>query len=260
MKKFLAIILAALMILSIASCGKKDDPIENNDNNVAVGDKESTVGGFTYEVNAKGNYDITGYNHKGTAAVEIEIPAEIEGRPVTGIANSAFKGDISISKVTIPDSVISIGDLAFAYCDGLKEITLPNSVTAIGQGSFLGCVHLEKVTLSNQLTDLGSFAFWGCSAITAITLPDTLTTIGDGAFWNCIALAKISVPASVTSIGKAAFMYCDALTEGVVLNAEAVIGEGAFGACNDALVLKGAAESTLKTYAAAEGITFAENK
>ena len=58
----------------------------------------------------------------------------------------------------------------------------------------------------------------------------------------------------------AAFMYCDALTEAVVLNAEAVIGDGAFGACNDALVLKGAAESTLKTYAEAEKLTFAENK
>ena len=259
MKKILAIILATLMMLSVVSCSKNDDLVEN-DNNAAVGGDEAVADGFTYEVNSKGDYDITGYKYTGTATVELTIPAEIEGRPVTGIANSAFKGDITLSKVTVPDSVVSIGDLAFAYCDSLTQIVLPDSVTTVGQGAFLGCTALADVKLSATLTDLGNFAFWGCSALTAITLPDTLTTIGDGAFWNCVALATISVPASVKSIGMAAFMYCDALTEAVVLNAEAVIGDGAFGACNDALVLKGAAESTLKTYAEAEKLTFAENK
>ena len=47
--------------------------------------------------------------------------------------------DRSVEKVTIPNSVTSIGDWAFYDCTSLTSVTIPNSVTAIGVGVFLEC-------------------------------------------------------------------------------------------------------------------------
>ncbi len=46
---------------------------------------------------------------------------------------------------TIPNSVTSIGDYAFYYCDGLMSVTIPNSVTSIGKYAFCGCSNLTNV-------------------------------------------------------------------------------------------------------------------
>lgn len=46
---------------------------------------------------------------------------------------------------TIPNSVTSIGDYAFAGCSGLTTLTIPNSVTSIGNYAFATCKKLEEV-------------------------------------------------------------------------------------------------------------------
>lgn len=257
MKKFLAIALAALLTLSLVACGNKNENTEQTGkDDVLEGAQILSDGNFTYDINEDGDLMVTGYLKAG----EQKIPADYEGRPVTSIAGSAFKGGVNVTKVTIPDSIEKIGSLAFAYCENLTEIVIPNTVTELGEGVFYGCAKLAKVTLPSTLKEIPVYAFMGCSALTEIVFPETVESIGDGAFFDCVALTKVSVPANVKKIGKAAFIYCDALVEAVVLNAEAVIEEGAFAACNEELVLKGAANSTLKTYAEAEEITFAENK
>ena len=45
-----------------------------------------------------------------------------------------------------PDSVTSIGEAAFAYCDILTSITIGNSVTSIGVSAFSECSKLNTVT------------------------------------------------------------------------------------------------------------------
>ena len=45
----------------------------------------------------------------------------------------------------IPNSVTSIGNDAFSYCDGLTSIEIPNSVTSIGESAFLWCSHLRSI-------------------------------------------------------------------------------------------------------------------
>ena len=60
----------------------------------------------------------------------------------SSIGNGAFSGCISLTSITIPDSVTSIGSSAFDDCISLTSITIPDSVTSIGAYAFLACSSL----------------------------------------------------------------------------------------------------------------------
>ena len=114
---------------------------------------------------------------------------------------------------TIPDSVTSIGDWAFAQCTSLTSVTIGNSVTSIGEAAFWLCTSLTSVTIGNSVTSIGSSAFWCCTGLTSITIPDSVTSIGDYAFIYCTGLTRVTIPDSVTSIGDNAFISCTSLTD-----------------------------------------------
>ena len=84
---------------------------------------------------------------------ETEIKSEYNGYPVTQITDSAFKNKTALKKVTIPDSVRSIGDYTFRWCSGLTSITIPDSVTSIGSGAFSGCENLTIQTVKGSYAD-----------------------------------------------------------------------------------------------------------
>ena len=257
MKKIIALALALILALSIMGCSKnKEDASENAEEELIIEDV-LTYGDFEYAVNEDGDFEIVGYTYSGAAQTAVEIPASIDGRPVTGIGKDAFKAITSMNAVTIPSSIEYIDDFAFYGCTSLTSVVIPDSVTYIGTGAFWGCSEVTTVTLSKALKTLGDYAFWNCSKVAAIELPETLETIGEGAFWNCMAITSVTVPASVKKVGRGAFIYCEALTVAEFKSAEVEIGEGAFDYCPEAFKLVGvSADSTVKTFADAEGITF----
>ena len=51
----------------------------------------------------------------------------------------------------IPNSVTTIGEAAFFYCDGLTSIEIPNSVTTIEEAAFYGCSNLEKIYMMSSV-------------------------------------------------------------------------------------------------------------
>ena len=144
--------------------------------------------------------------YNGNDAV-VNIPSEINGTPVTTIGHTAFRYS-SVTSVTIPDSVTSIHDSAFAYCSSLTNISIPNSVTAIGSFAFEGCTKLESITLPSSLLTISEFLFYDCSQLTTIHIPDSVSSIRTYAFYNCGKLETIRIPVSVTSIGSYAFDDC----------------------------------------------------
>ena len=88
----------------------------------------------------------------------------------------------SLTSVTIPNSVDSIADLAFADCSSLKSITIPNSVTSLGWRAFFDCESLTSVNIGNSITTIMREAFDSCPNLTSVKIGNSVTTIEGGAF------------------------------------------------------------------------------
>ena len=130
--------------------------------------------------------------------------------------------------ITIPNTVVSICDNAFADCDSITSVTMSNSVTSIGDCAFRGCNGLTSVILSESISKISRDMFSNCPNLTSVNIPNSVTTIGVNAFWDCGKLNSITIPESVTSIGSTAFGYCRSLTSVIVPNSVIEIGESAF--------------------------------
>ncbi|MDD7417687.1 MAG: leucine-rich repeat protein [Treponemataceae bacterium] len=109
---------------------------------------------------------------------------------LTEILSNAFSGCTSLTSVTIPDSVTSIGDYTFRYTS-LTSVTIPNSVTSIGYMAFYGCTSLTSVTIPDSVTSIETDAFYGCTSLSSVTIPDSVTSIGAGAFYECTSLSSV---------------------------------------------------------------------
>ena len=122
---------------------------------------EGTYGVLTYR-NYGAYIEITDCNDY---AKTVEIPAEIDGLPVTTIGNDAFWGCTSLTSVTIPDSVTEMGWGVFSECTSLESITIPDSVTKIGYSAFYQCTRLTDVYYT------GTEEQWNAIAIDGYNVP-----------------------------------------------------------------------------------------
>ena len=133
---------------------------------------------------------------------------------------SAYKN--VIKQVIIDDGVTTIGDGAFANTS-LTSITIPNSVTTIGSSAFYDCSSLTSVTIGNGVRTIEGGAFSSCSSLASITIPNSVRTIGGLAFSYCSSLASITIPNSVTRIWHSAFYGCKNIKQ---ITSEAVTPPG----------------------------------
>lgn len=115
-----------------------------------------------------------------------------------------FPGGV-VGTYTIPDSVTSIGDFAFAHGD-LPNVVIPGNVSRIGIDAFYES-GLTNMTSSSGLTDIGAGAFQSCG-LTTVVVPGTVTNIEEQAFVSCPSLNSVTIGADVSSIGNIAFADC----------------------------------------------------
>lgn len=162
------------------------------------------------------NYEIADDGHAiitncFQSAKECTVPEEIDGAPVTEIADSAFSECYFLEKLIIPDSVKIIGRQAFSACSALETIKLPSEIKEMRAGTFDSCSALKSVIFPNGLTELPEAAFYECSSLTAVTLPEGLEILGSESFFGCSALSDIALPKSLTTIADYAFQGCTSL-------------------------------------------------
>ena len=126
------------------------------------------------------------------------IPAD---GSVTRIDTYAFSGHTGLMNITIPDTVTSIGELAFMACSGLETILVAEGnpvyhsdgnciIKTADKTLVVGCKN-SVIPADGSVTSIGRYAFFACSGLTSITIPEGVTSIGGSAFWACTSLTDV---------------------------------------------------------------------
>lgn len=160
---------------------------------------------------------------------------------------------VGCTKTIIPQSVTSIGNLAFNGCDSLTSIIIPNSVTTIYEGAFLNCSGLTSIDIPNSVIEIGEGAFENCSNLTRVNISDleawcNIHFIGYSSnplnmtslkynrigylYINNSAIKDLIIPSSVKEIKNCTFSGCNGLSSVSLHNEVTSIGSGAFAGCS----------------------------
>ena len=134
-------------------------------------------------------------------AVNIIIPDEIEGKPVTVIDWYAFERCEKLRSVVIPDTVTHISRFAFAHCISLETVNMPKFLYSIEQYAFYDCPKLIGVDLPDSLHIIEERAFCGCKSISDLIIPENCQSIGNYAFLDCDSLYTVMINGENTSFG-----------------------------------------------------------
>ena len=199
---------------------------------------EPFVDGIYYAFNEDGtSVSVTyGPDGEGTYSGNVTVPASVSigGKTysVTGIGENAFKGCSSLTSVTLPEGLKTIGIRGFDVCTSLENINFPSTLTSIGDYAFALCAALKgEIVLPAGVTSLPIGAFAYCESITSLTLPSTFKTIGIETFLNCKSLEAVNLPNGLTGIGESAFSVCSKLVSITLPQSLTDLGGNVFSGC-----------------------------
>ncbi|WP_302492207.1 leucine-rich repeat protein [uncultured Ruminococcus sp.] len=171
---------------------------------------------FTY-VNHGDSIEITGFNN---FVSDVVIPSEIEGLPVTAISVGAFYLS-TITSIEIPNTVTSIGEMAFLGCTSLKSVKLSTGVAKIDKNAFGSCSALREVQVAKDNPNFSSLdgvlyskaqdtlvIYPAAKTDAAYTIPGGVTSVAMYAFSENPYLETIAIPNSLIKVGDSAFFNC----------------------------------------------------
>ena len=148
------------------------------------------------------SYKVTGTLADSPAreAKEIIIPSIYNDYPVAEIGESAFYGrrHASLEKIVIPKSVTVIDRSAFSNSI-VKEVIIPDSVLSIGDLAFADCDNLENMRLPSRLKEVGYFAFYNCISLQSIVIPDSVEELND-TFAGCTSLKNAQLSKGIKTV------------------------------------------------------------
>ena len=137
----------------------------------------------------------------------------------------------------MPNSLTTIGELAFQECEGFTELTLPNALSVIPDQAFYGCKSLSgNLVISASVKEIGRLAFNLCTALNGdsenpsqITLPESLEKIHDYVFSYCNNIKTIKLQSLPEGISR----NLGVRTQTVSLSDDSYISDKASGTVNE---------------------------
>ncbi len=212
---------------------------------------EKASEGLEFTLNGDGvSYSVTGIG--SCKDVDVIIPSEYEGLPVTQIGEDAFSNLIqqySVNSLIIPNTVTKIGSGAFYNC-GIGKLMFTNSVKTVNSGAFSNSgikevnfignmtdwcgitfggtdrnpmLNVESfyingelmtgVVISASVTTLKSYTFVTAPNLTSVVFEQGVKTINSNAFYDCDAITEITISKSITKISSNAFYKCNSLVK-----------------------------------------------
>lgn len=170
---------------------------------------------WRYMVRGDGSY-ISIIDYLGNEA-EVDMPSELDGLPVReiffkGDRYSPYTGGLSgfkgIRKLTLPDTLTNIGDMAFSGCRSLESIQIPDSVRLMSEWVFAECCSLTEIRFPKSMKEIPYGVMLLCKNLKRVYIPDTVTKISSNAFQGCESLEEVVLPAALRELGRDVFQGC----------------------------------------------------
>lgn len=208
--------------------------------NSQIVDREITLtakwkSAYSYKENESGGITITGYTGSAT---EVVFPEKIDGFAVTEIGELSLSE--SVTSLTIPSTVKTIKEEAFAHLTNIKSITIPYGVETIEKNAFgysgyfgdTSCTLLESVELPESIKSIGSGAFVGCTSLKSIKFPSSLEVISESVLGGCTSLESVEISNGTKIISDYAFSDCSSLKKLIIPESVEQLGSNVFNGCN----------------------------
>ncbi len=150
------------------------------------------------QVNPASDFDCTAENGEVTITdytgtrEHVLIPPEIDGQPVTALADKAFY-EKHVTTVVVPDSVTEIGDLCFSGDNYLVSLTLPDELAELSYAALESCFRLMDFDLPQGLKKISGSALQYNYYLTHLTLPSSLTEIEQLNFIGLYGLQSLTL-------------------------------------------------------------------
>jgi hypothetical protein len=181
------------------------------------------------------------------------------------ISSHAFE-ESNLDRISLPSSLVEIGDNAFWYCSMLVSITVspentafvsadgvlfdagkttlirypaartgeyevPPSVSFLAEGAFSHSAGLTRVAVGGLVSTIRPYTFFACPALRQVSLPASVDLIDSNAFSGCGSLTHFSLPPNLNTLAAYAFANCHTLTSVIVPSTVYQIGSRAFYNC-----------------------------
>ena len=192
------------------------------------------VDGISYEITSESDVQVVGFSrelHPKTLNIPPSIVVNDKNYNVTSICEMFSIGD-TLTSVTIPNSITSIGKEVFKDCSRLTSITIGNSVTSIGERAFYNTGWYNNQADGILYLDNYCLGYKGTKPTGSLSINANTRVIADNAFNRCPGITNVNLPNSITNIGNYAFNACKGITTATIGNSLTKIGEYAFNGCS----------------------------
>lgn len=231
MKKLLAIVLCMALLAGVVNTAAVFSAAETTDD-----------GKYEYYI-SEGNAIITEYKKKADTSA-VTVPSKIDNYPVTEIEDVCFS-QCSVSSVTIPNSVVRVGDIAFEKCSKLTTVNFGSGLKDLGTNVFSETPRLSAINVSAQNPYFKSengilyskdgtviYAYPVAKKDTEFTVPDSVKSVEHYAFDGALNLKSLTIGTGMTEISDLAFIGAFNVETVKILSEATYIGNNAFGNIN----------------------------